>query len=256
MHALDTEEAIRHHIARLAGVDRTSIVDLVVAEGDLGAARLTVTSTDPTRLLATWNETHVFRVENGAIAEHWPHTPEKRVEALLGGYEPPFSPTPLSMKSRVIARAVGVISRLTQPPQFDEATKTESSRALIETYVETFKNQQKFQVFPRLFSHDFRHHFGFEGQPDTAVSFINVGVNLLYGFPDVHVELTHLIADCDYVVEHNIVTATHRGTWAGVAPTERAVTWNEAHIYRMEHGRIAENWPSVNFDELLLQLTR
>lgn len=121
--------------------------------------------------------------------------------------------------------------------------------------MQTFKNQQKFQVFPRLFSHNFRHHFGFEGQPDTSASFINVGVNPLDGFADVHVEVIHLIANDSYVVEHNTVTATHRGEWAEIEATGRAVTWSEAHIYRIENGRIAENWPAVDFDDLFLQIT-
>ncbi len=181
--------------------------------------------------------------------------PNARLEAQRAGNEPPFAPLPLSLKSRVIARAVGMIARTTPPPRATRDGSIESNRTLVRRYVEEFKNQQRFQVFPRLFASDFRHHFDFEGQTDSAASFVNVGVNLLDAFPDVHVDVIHLIAEGDLVVEHNRVTATHSARWAGHDPTGRAVRWNEVHIYRVLNGRIIENWPYVDFDELTRQIT-
>jgi predicted ester cyclase len=222
--------------------------DLVVAHGSVHAANL---SGDP----VSWRETHIYRIADGTVKDHWPHVPHERAHALMTGTSSPLHPIPVSAKAKFIARAVGVLSRIIPATQVRSVSPVESNRALVASYVEQFKNQQKFQVFPKYFSHDFRHHFDFPNQTDTTASFVNVGVNLLAGFPDVRVELIHLIAEGDLVVEHNRVTATHRGTWANVEVTGRPVTWNEAHIYRVEKNRIVENWPAVNFDNLLLQIT-
>ena len=202
-----------------------------------------------------WIEISVVELDSNGDASH---RSDYRPDVLLGAWEantaPPFEPPPVRMKSRMIARAVATISRLLPPPNTSDETSTESNRRLVARYVEEFKNQQRFHVFPVLFSHDFRHHFEFAGQPDTAASFVNVGVNLLDAFPDVHVEILHLLVEGDLVVEHNLVTAHHSNPWAGYEATGKRVEWNEVHFYRIAGGRIVENWPYVDFNTLADQL--
>lgn len=233
---------------------RRFVTEVTITEGAIIAVhgRRHAVAVDGTPV--SWRETHIFELNNGDVTRHWPHVPTEAAAALVAGTNPPLSPIPVTLKARVIARAVGVLARVLRPMPPHHDSPADANRELVGRYVEQFKNQQKFQVFPKFFGHTFRHHFDFGGQPDSAASFVNVGVNLLAGFPDVHVELIHLIAEGDLVVEHNVVTATHRGTWAGQPATGRSVTWNEAHIYRVNNGRIVENWPAVNFDHLLLQI--
>lgn len=228
-------------------------IELLIAEDDIVVGRQLVTDRRGDERLE-WVETSVYRIDEDEIAESRQYQPSERIEAQRSGLEPPFSPLPLSRKSQLIARAVGTIARITPPARNTRDGSVESNRMLVRRYIEEFKNEQKFQVFPRLFAHDFRHHFDFDGQTDTAASFVNVGVNLLDGFPDVQVEIIHLIAQDDLVVEHNRVSATHTATWAGHDATGRTVHWNEVHIYRIANGRIVENWPYVDFDKLVLQV--
>jgi predicted ester cyclase len=245
--------AIQSYVEGLAP-GQPFLTELTITEGTLAVLHGHRTATDVQGKAVSWRETHICDLHDGIVTQHWSHAPNERVDALLAGKRPPLAPIPVSFKARFIAQAVGVLARTTRPANINTEQPTDRNRELVRRYVEEFKNQQKFQVFPKYFSQGFRHHFDFDGQTDTASSFVNVGVNLLAGFPDVHVELLHLIAQDDLVVEHNIVTATHTGTWAGQRATGRAVTWNEAHIYRVNDGRIVENWPAVNFDNLLLQI--
>jgi predicted ester cyclase len=67
-------------------------------------------------------------------------------------------------------------------------------------------------------------------------------------FPDFRWELRHLLVDGDWIAAHFLASGTHRGTFRGVAATGRGVTVRELALYRIEDGRIAEVWGTV--DEL------
>jgi aspartyl-tRNA synthetase len=73
-------------------------------------------------------------------------------------------------------------------------------------------------------------------------------------FPDVRWELRHLLVDGDWIAGHFLVSGTHRGTFLGVPATGRSVTAREFALYRIEDGRIAEVWGTVDERRLLEQL--
>ncbi len=68
------------------------------------------------------------------------------------------------------------------------------------------------------------------------------------GFPDVVSTIEDLIAEGDKVVARWRSRATHRGEYMGVSPTGREVEFTGISVYRIEGGRIAEDW--ANFDDL------
>jgi predicted ester cyclase len=229
--------------------------ELLIGEGEIVFERLRRRGVSHTNQPVTWIESHVYRLSGGRVVEHWPHVCTELLRAAPNDEPLAFTPPPLRRKSRFIAGAVGIVARVLPAASFPASSPIERRRSLVSRYVNEFKNEQKFQVFPLLFSHDFKHHFDFAGQPSTAASFVNVGVNLLDGFPDVHVDVVHLIVQDNLVLEHNIVTASHTGVWAGLQPDDRKVSWTEAHVYRIAKGRIVENWPAVNFERLARQIS-
>jgi steroid delta-isomerase-like uncharacterized protein len=73
-------------------------------------------------------------------------------------------------------------------------------------------------------------------------------------YPDLHVAAEDVIAEGDKVVARNTVTGTHRGKYMGIAPTGKAVTYNEIFVFRIGNGRIAETWGVVDVLSQLRQL--
>jgi aspartyl-tRNA synthetase len=73
-------------------------------------------------------------------------------------------------------------------------------------------------------------------------------------FPDLRWELRHLLVDGDWIAGHFRVSGTHRGTFRGVPATGRGVTVRELALYRIEDGRIAEVWGTVDELGLLEQI--
>jgi predicted ester cyclase len=81
-----------------------------------------------------------------------------------------------------------------------------------------------------------------------------VTVMLLRAFPDLHVTIEDLIAEGDKVVGRNALTGTQRGEYMGLAPTGRAIAYDEIFIFRFVDGRIAETWGVVDVFSQMRQL--
>jgi predicted ester cyclase len=70
--------------------------------------------------------------------------------------------------------------------------------------------------------------------------------SLLRAYPDLRIEIDDVIAEGDKVVARNTVTGTHQGEHMGIAPTGRAVTYNEIFILRFADGLITETWGIID----------
>jgi steroid delta-isomerase-like uncharacterized protein len=69
-------------------------------------------------------------------------------------------------------------------------------------------------------------------------------------FPDLTITIEDLIAEGDKVVTRLTARGTHQGTFRGIAPTGRVVSWTGIRIFRIAEGKIVEHW--ANWDDLSL----
>lgn len=65
-------------------------------------------------------------------------------------------------------------------------------------------------------------------------------------FPETTVEVLMQVGEGDMVATHWRFTGTQTGTYLGLEPTGKTVTWTGTQIDRFEDGKIAESW--VNWD--------
>lgn len=73
-------------------------------------------------------------------------------------------------------------------------------------------------------------------------------------FPDIHFTLEDVIVTEDKVTVRSTARGTHKGTFLGIAPTDRSVTFMTIDIHRIANARIAETWHIEDFYGLLQQL--
>jgi predicted ester cyclase len=66
-------------------------------------------------------------------------------------------------------------------------------------------------------------------------------------FPDIHVDVRHLLSDGELVVAHCHVTGTHRGVDIGVPPTGERVDFEGFAMARVVNGLIVESWNAFDF---------
>ena len=82
-------------------------------------------------------------------------------------------------------------------------------------------------------------------------------VPFLIGFPDRKGAGHYVrIADGDYVVTGGwpSVVGTHRGEWLGLPGTGRRIEMRVMDFYRLEGGKIVENWVPIDIVHMLLQM--
>jgi len=103
-------------------------------------------------------------------------------------------------------------------------------------------NQGKYDLIPELYSEDFACHFicGIEARGHDGVrEFISKHHK---SFPDWTERVVDIIAEGDRVVTRYDSTGTHKGEFAGIAPTGRETRIFEVSIHRVLNGKIVEQW--------------
>lgn len=94
----------------------------------------------------------------------------------------------------------------------------------------------------------------FSDQPrgiDGALYYVNVYRNI---FPDIQFELTHIIADENFVTFRFAAEATQQGEFMGIQPTGKRVKFSGIVIHRVENDRFAESWNEIDLLSIKNQL--
>jgi steroid delta-isomerase-like uncharacterized protein len=74
------------------------------------------------------------------------------------------------------------------------------------------------------------------------------------GFPDLKFTIEDTIAERNEVVLHWTARGTHKGQFLGMAPTNKKATVSGTSIFRIENGKIVEQWADWNLMSLMEQL--
>ena len=136
----------------------------------------------------------------------------------------------------------------------DAEATTKTNLEVVGSFIEEFKNKANHEIVDELMSPDFVHHLTDPRLPEGREGIKTLGQVIVAGFPDVHASVQELLADGDMVIERTQTSATHTGEFNGIPATGRQVGWTEIHIYRLESGKIVEQWSEIDLLGLLVQL--
>jgi len=75
------------------------------------------------------------------------------------------------------------------------------------------------------------------------------------GFPSYSLEIHDLVAEGDALAMRCTFHGTHKGEFAGVAPTGRTVSMDVMAFYRLEDGKVVKFWIQADMAGLIQQLT-
>jgi hypothetical protein len=73
-------------------------------------------------------------------------------------------------------------------------------------------------------------------------------------FTDMQVKLEDMLAEGDKIACRWTATATHKGEFMGISPTNKQVTITGVHIDRIAGGKIVETWNYSDMMEVMEQL--
>ncbi|WP_405062964.1 ester cyclase [Kribbella sp. NBC_01505] len=78
---------------------------------------------------------------------------------------------------------------------------------------------------------------------------------MLTAFPDLNPTVEEIFGHEDRVVVRVRFEGTHQGPLMDIPPTHRKVTYTSLELYRLEDGKVAEEWVAPDMLDLLRQLT-
>ncbi|PKB79452.1 MAG: hypothetical protein BZY88_13435 [SAR202 cluster bacterium Io17-Chloro-G9] len=130
----------------------------------------------------------------------------------------------------------------------------QANKEIAARFIEEFKNKANHGIVDELLAPDFVHHLADPRLPPGRDAIKALGQSIVNGFPDVSATVEELLADGDFVVERTTARATNTGEFNGIPATGHPVTWTEIHIYRLNDGKIVEQWSEIDLLGLLTQL--
>lgn len=74
-------------------------------------------------------------------------------------------------------------------------------------------------------------------------------------FPGYKVIPNQMVAEDDTIAVRGTFRGVHKGEFAGIPATGRTVSSDFMIFYRIEDGRIAEHWMTLNLQDIISQLT-
>jgi steroid delta-isomerase-like uncharacterized protein len=105
-----------------------------------------------------------------------------------------------------------------------------------------------------IYSSDYKRYLSATAAPLTAAQQKARLTGLRTAFPDLNLKIEDMRAEGDRISVRMTVTGTHQGTFQGIAPTGKKVTFAAFEIVRIENGKIAEHWGGPDTFDLLTQI--
>lgn len=92
------------------------------------------------------------------------------------------------------------------------------------------------------------------GQGNGPEGYIQFFSTMRSAFPDLKIEVEHMVADEENVAFAYTVSGTHSGKFQGVAPTGKSIKVRGMQISRFEDGKMVERWGSSDELGILKQI--
>lgn len=134
-------------------------------------------------------------------------------------------------------------------------TSQRSNERTIRRYFGELFNAGRTELVPELLAEDYVNLSpGWPGLPTGRDGVVLVVDAMRAAFPDLHYEIEDLVVTDDAVAAFTTVTGTHRGEFAGLAPTGRSFTIRQITLERFRDGRIVSHRRVTEELSLLRQL--
>ena len=98
------------------------------------------------------------------------------------------------------------------------------------------------------------HNPAFPGLPAGLKGAKQVFSKVRMAFPDLRITVEDAVAEGDKVVSRVTMRGTHKGEFAGIAPTGKQATMEVIEIARIAGGKIVERWGLFDEASLMRQL--
>jgi len=134
---------------------------------------------------------------------------------------------------------------------------SEANKATVRRLVEEVQNRHDPARMDAFFTPNFINHLeapDLSSEHNTVERAKIAFREMFTAFPDLHVTIQDQVAEGDKVVTHKLFQGTHQGTFMGIAPTGRQITFAVIDILRLDNGKVVEHWAIQDRLALMQQL--
>lgn len=134
----------------------------------------------------------------------------------------------------------------------------EEMKALIER-LHLIWNTADLTAIPDVYSPDFIVHWSRTADPPESHGHEGIRCAIQdtrAAFPDWQERVVDLVIEGNRIVTRYVSTGTHQGSFLELEPTGRRIEIDEISIFRVENGKVAEQWCLVDDLTLMRQLGR
>jgi len=132
---------------------------------------------------------------------------------------------------------------------------TEENKAIVRRFAEEILNDKKFDRADQILVQDYIDHAAIPGQgPGLEEAKRTKWAMWVAAVPELRVRTDDLFAEGDRVAVRWTAEGTHQGELMGVPPTGKQFQFTGLSIFRIDEGKIAEQWEGWDKLDLMRQL--
>jgi len=124
----------------------------------------------------------------------------------------------------------------------------EENKRIVRAFIETAFNKHQTDRVGDHLTPDMKWHGGTLGTVEGRDNFVGLVGAIVSALPDLRNVEQDIIAERDIVSVRAVVEGTHKGDLLGIPASGKHVRWDAVDVYRVEDGKIAEEWAA---DDLL-----
>ena len=134
-------------------------------------------------------------------------------------------------------------------------TQPTDNKQIVQRFMDECWNQGNLNTVMELVAENCRYHDPvFPSLTSGAENIKNHIQTCRNGFPDLMFKIDDTIAERNEVVVHWTANGTHKGQFLGMPPTNKKASVTGTSIFRIEGGKIVEEWANWNLMSMLEQL--
>ena len=130
---------------------------------------------------------------------------------------------------------------------------TEENTALVRRVFEEVFNRRHAGAIDELIAPNYINH-DIPAPAPGIEGFKQIHALFLTAFPDIHITIEDELSEGDKVATRGYFTGTHLGEFQGIPPTGRRIRVPYIDLWRVENGKLVENWVQLDRLGMLQQL--
>lgn len=129
----------------------------------------------------------------------------------------------------------------------------ERNKEVVRRYWEGKWNERRPEILDEIQKSDVKYHSA-SMQMNNIDEYRAAYTHYLSAFQETHIAIEDMIAEGDKVMTRTVLNGTHKGELAGIPPTGKTLSARVFTVFRLEDGKIAEEWEIIDELGMMTQL--